>query len=500
MNLIPLLRLVASRVETHQLVHELIRIKVGGPKGIEMYEGFISGKFATEEEAAHALFNSDTDNKFYIRIRSALRNALLSAFFHFDYRKEHFPEMWKAEYDCNKLLFQAKIFIREGERTYGVNLLERVVAEAEPYAFTNILMEAYGLLRSHSGINGKVALVEFYTRKLEALYQQHNAENEVNRITHEVQANTLKSAKNRKLYMETFYKNLKRVEEIKEDFDTPFVNNAYFFLSSTFNYYIGNFSRNLEVCNQMEEKYQALEGFRNSMRYTDVIVNKSSALLRLGRYKEGISYVNQHLSYFVSGSPNWYLVLEEKFMMAMYMGDYLEAADLLRSVAPWRKELRMTELTRERWILMAAYLSLVQELPSHYQFYTRYFTENVEISKDKMGYNLAILILQIVYKLRKRDLDGATYAIEALNKLLLRAKNHLDKPRLNSFMQLLTRLPVYGHDAAELEEQTKRNLKKLQINQPFNHAYSENEIIPYEHLWELIKDSYLPNYVGAANR
>jgi hypothetical protein len=248
----------------------------------------------------------------------------------------------------------------------------------------------------------------------------------------------------------------------------------------------------------MEEKYETLEGFRNSMRYTDVIINKAGALLRLGRYKEGIGYINQKLNHFVSGSPNWYLILEEKFMMAMYSGDYLEAADLLRSVAPWRKELRMTELTRERWILMAAYLSLVQELPSHYQFYTKYFTENVEISKDKMGYNLAILILQIVHKLKKRDLDGATYAIQALNKLLLRAKNHLDKPRLNSFMQLLTRLSQYGHDAAELEEQTKRNLKKLYLTQPFNNAYSENEVIPYEHLWELVKDSYLSTSVGVS--
>jgi hypothetical protein len=498
MNLIPLLRLVASRVETHQLVHELIRIKVGGPKAIEMYEGFVNNTFTTEEEAAKALFNSDTENKFYIRVRSALRNALLSAFFHFDYRKDQFPEMWKAEYDCNKLLFQAKIFIREGERQYGVSLLDRVVADAEPYSFTNILMEAYGLLRSHSGINGKVALVDFYSKKLEALYEQHNAENEINRITHEAQANTLKSAKNRKQYMATFYKNLKRAEEIKNQFDTPFINNAYFFLSSTFNYYVGNFSRNLVVCNQMEEKYETLEGFRNSMRYTDVIINKAGALLRLGRYKEGIGYINQKLNHFVSGSPNWYLILEEKFMMAMYSGDYLEAADLLRSVAPWRKELRMTELTRERWILMAAYLSLVQELPSHYQFYTKYFTENVEISKDKMGYNLAILILQIVHKLKKRDLDGATYAIQALNKLLLRAKNHLDKPRLNSFMQLLTRLSQYGHDAEELEEQTKRNLKKLYLTQPFNNAYSENEVIPYEHLWELVKNSYLSTSAGVA--
>jgi hypothetical protein len=75
-------------------------------------------------------------------------------------------------------------------------------------------------------------------------------------------------------------------------------------------------------------------------------------------------------------------------------------------------------MAKERWALYRSYLYFVNPSESLYTDFTYQTLINAvpEYSKDKQGFNVAILILQYLYFLKKRDLESLLHRIEAMRK------------------------------------------------------------------------------------
>ena len=111
-----------------------------------------------------------------------------------------------------------------------------------------------------------------------------------------------------------------------------------------------------------------------------------------------------------------------------------------------------------------------------------------EYSKDKQGFNVTILILQYLYFLKRKDTDSLLHRIEAMRKY---AGTHLKdnfSDRTKSLFKLLMLVVKEDFRATQCRKKGRYLYEKLQTISPPGDAYAEIEIIPFEHIWEIILD------------
>jgi hypothetical protein len=109
-----------------------------------------------------------------------------------------------------------------------------------------------------------------------------------------------------------------------------------------------------------------------------------------------------------------------------------------------------------------------------------------EYSKDKQGFNVAILVLQFLYYLRAEDTDMLSYLIEGLKKYAGRHLQENFSKRSVYFFKLLMMVVKADLDYVESQKKGRVLYEKLQATPVPGDAYAEIEIIPYEQLWAIV--------------
>ncbi len=109
-----------------------------------------------------------------------------------------------------------------------------------------------------------------------------------------------------------------------------------------------------------------------------------------------------------------------------------------------------------------------------------------EYSRDKRGYNVAILIFQLVHYLQQRLLEPVLVRLERLRKYQQRHLRDAATLRSRTFLRLLLLLPEAEFDPKELAQRDKALLTTLRQAPLAGEADAEVELIPYENLWKLI--------------
>ena len=121
----------------------------------------------------------------------------------------------------------------------------------------------------------------------------------------------------------------------------------------------------------------------------------------------------------------------------------------------------------------------------------KYLNEVPIFSMDKRGYNIPILIVQILLLIHEKKYEQLTDRMEAIEKYTTRYIKKDENFRSNCFIKMLLQIPKRNFHRVAVERHAKKYFDKL-ISVPLsiaNQAY-EVEIIPSnEHLWEYILES-----------
>jgi hypothetical protein len=107
-----------------------------------------------------------------------------------------------------------------------------------------------------------------------------------------------------------------------------------------------------------------------------------------------------------------------------------------------------------------------------------------EYTRDKRGYNVAILVFQLLHYLQQRVLEPVLARLERLRKYQQRHLRDQAALRSRTFLRLLLLLPEAEFDPDELEEHSQKLLVQLREAPLVGEAEAQIEIIPYEDLWE----------------
>ncbi|MBK8502551.1 MAG: hypothetical protein IPL46_10235 [Saprospiraceae bacterium] len=223
--------------------------------------------------------------------------------------------------------------------------------------------------------------------------------------------------------------------------------------------------------------------------------NRLMALIQLKRYSEGQVEANRCISVFEENSVRWYTAHHFYFLFLMHTQKFVQA-NLIRDRVIFSKEFGQQYQNREEtWYLLGAYLyylilngylSISKNSPLLDFRIKKFLNELPVFSMDKSGYNIPILIIQILIQIREKEYDDLTSKIEAIEKYTSRYLRKDNNYRSNCFIKMLLQIPKQNYDREAVIKHTKNLLERLRAmplqkaKQPF-----EIEIIPYEDLWEM---------------
>lgn len=213
------------------------------------------------------------------------------------------------------------------------------------------------------------------------------------------------------------------------------------------------------------------------------------ALLRTRQYETGLALAKGYFHRLEPQSFNWFAFMENYLLLALHAGKYKLAGELLqRSVEnPFFDEIQ--QRAKERWELYRKYLLLMNDvLPGRLQvdLPRKIFTELIALPKDKAGFNLSLLVLDIMQGFSSISIDDYEPQAERIRKYIVKylRGEKAERPRL--FLRLLLLAIKNELDFDRTKEAGENQFGKLSHAAPPGDAYAEVEIVPYEHLWEAV--------------
>ena len=117
----------------------------------------------------------------------------------------------------------------------------------------------------------------------------------------------------------------------------------------------------------------------------------------------------------------------------------------------------------------------------------RFFNSIVYINKDKVGNNLALLILQVIYFLEKKNFDLVLDHLESLNSYNYRYLRKDESARSQYFVKMLHALSDGNFHINAVNRKSKKWVDLLKKEKTsISREGLRSEFIPYETLWEII--------------
>ena len=114
------------------------------------------------------------------------------------------------------------------------------------------------------------------------------------------------------------------------------------------------------------------------------------------------------------------------------------------------------------------------------------FIEVLGLPKDKAGFNLSLLVLDVIKSFTNKSIDDYEPQAERIRKYSIKYMRgeKAERPRL--FLRLLLLAIKEELDFARTREAGGNLSVKLSQANPPGDAFAEVEIVPYENLWEAV--------------
>ncbi|RNI27446.1 hypothetical protein EFA69_15045 [Rufibacter immobilis] len=449
-----------------------------------LYDEIVNGKITDDHTGYSILYKSGQDGKGLKMIKSRLRKKLMNQLFFLD---EDNDDIGAAiEQSCLTKYYQAKVLVDSGANDLAAPILHQVIKKAKEFDFNYIVsLCTRTLLQVYMNLNERS---KFYKVKeqLEKIAPRLEADQESEILFMEAKVELSYSVSARKNYLTKVKPVIERLLTIWTEARTFKAFNNYYRLSVWLHELQGNFEDIITLTNQFNELTADNDAFakRFDIKFNQFI--QVYAYLRCKRLEEGLALANTYYSSFDQSSNNWFAYMENYILLAIHAKKYDVAHLLLHQVQtnPFIK--KINKLAQERWVIFEAYLHFVAPQSEQPTKWITLLQNAQNYSKDKEGFNVAILILQVMYYLEIVDFEALEYRVESLKKY---AQNHFKdsfSERSRTFFKLLAVLVRSNFDPLVTQKKGQYLYTKLQRTPTPGDAYAEIEIIPYEHLWELI--------------
>lgn len=470
----------------------------GDTKLASLYDGIVSGSYATDCDAQGHLYPGEDSTNSYRKLKSSLKKQLKEAVLLFDERKPDFNDYQKAYYQCHKEWAAVKILLGRNAREVAVDIAQSLLNRSRKYEFSDLAMDMASVLRLHYGARmGDGEKFQIYNnllkeyRKLFFLEQEAQEAyidlviNYVNNRSPKSEQHTRAKAASDRLHAAIAGKESRQLQLYVYLIDLMVCTTVY------------NYSGALQVCQE------AIEYFENKP-YCDKLplqifyYQELVCYIQLCQFNEGKEVADKCLEFMVEGSFNWFKYQELYFILAMHTSEYENGVRIFEEATQHPRFSFLPENVREIWKIYEAYLYFlktldkIQEMPQSTDGYnsfrlSRFLNEVIVFSKDKSGLNAAILIAQIMTLISEKRHEEAIDRLDTTQQYCYRYLKTEHTRRTYYFLKMMLKIPHLGFNKEAILQKTQKILDQLKATplEVANQAV-EVEIIPYEVLWEYL--------------
>ncbi len=450
----------------------------------EMYEGFSDGRFKNDEDAARALFGKGPDYPYYFEVKAKFRDQLLKNLFHLNLKSGKSSHYYRLRADTELSLQQAKLLLGMGQKYNAIWLFKRILKVAESYHYTSIMKDCYKNLRNQMVYEANVKKYNEYQEKWLNCKEIENAEEEAEELINQIRVRSQKSVKELKGTMLFSKQALKIISDYKTNFNTPILISQYYSIANSYYFRTSQWEKQLDLATEIDEESKKYPDKFAAVRLQGNHISKLYALILLNRIEEGLAYVENVLGEYSDDSINYYIILEDYYLLHMRAGNYEQALKIVNDATENKYFELVPKISRERWDIYREYaLFFCDEISNNDIALINYFPE---YSKDKIGFNLQILILQIIILLRDNKFDMLLNHIEKLRIYEIRQISKSENRRAQYFLRLIRQLASQDLNYEKCKKQGNKYYNLLKKFPEKEQPYTEVEIIPYETLWKTI--------------
>lgn len=459
-------------------------------KETTLYENIKSGTYQTDEQAAQDLYGKAPNCQSYVMLKSRLRQKMLNHLFFLNLDKSQYRISEVYELECRQLLYQARVLALQHEHFMAKKLLIRTFKLAKEAEFTSIVVNCLELMIFVFSADHKFANFKKAEKLIKHYQTKSILEQEAYIIYYKarmIMAGSTTAGIN--TYLPNLVVVISKLKQFWKQTKSHTIFEHYYRLYIVHLEYSGSFERIIDLTSKNIEPNRQSKHYnpKRSDSWFDKFICVY-AYLRTKQYSEGINLCHQCVHTLNRSSCNWFAFMENYYLLAMYSYQYDLSMHVLNEVSQNTFFGKISEAAKERWAMFRVFVELIHPPPSQPKYPTIQSLLAVTpiYSKDKLGFNIILLLLQFLYHLKADEREGLIYLTENLKKY---AANQLDN-QLNNCSILLVRLLLlvtrHEFDAAKCRRKGQALYEQLQTTPVAPGACCEAEIIPHEHLWEFV--------------
>lgn len=464
----------------------------------KLYKGIVEGEYETDEDAVRDLYPSNQVNGSYKKLKYRLQNRLVNSVFFIDVNKPNYNDTQRAFYISQKSLAAIEILLGRGARKVAIEMAEKTLRQTLKFEFTEISINLLKKLSRHYGLHDKnKKKFEQYTQLsqiyLEIFYAETIAEQLHTKLG--IHIDNQKTISKEVIVLAQNYS--KQLETYLDNVDSnKFLIIAYLIFSIRYEI-VHDYRNVLEVCNEALKKFEKKPNTRpiSIFLFTSKKIN---CLIQIKEYNKAEQEILSALKLVPEGTINWFNTNEKYIRMNFHLKNYKKAFEIYTKITTNFGFQLTYKNTIEIWKIYEAYCNFFIEnkkidlSKSNYKQekkfrINKFLNEVPTYSADKRGYNIPILIIQVLFLLQQKKYNRIIDKVEALNVYCYRHLKKDDTFRSNCFIKMLLLLPKCDFHRVAVERKSKVLRAKLaSVPLEIARQSAEIEIVPYEDLWEIV--------------
>lgn len=491
-DLLELARIVTKRkLKPVELLNE---VESGKEKSKiqEFYDLLQEGKVEDEDEAAQLLYGTDKQASSYQKLRSVVKNRMISALFLIDLKQASYKDRQRAYYECYRDWAAAKMLFGKQARTAAITISRKLLKVARQFEFTELLVDILQTLRVfHATIEGDFKKYEKYNtelKQMQALWMQENRAEELYLELSIAFVNTKATRAGLQEKARAYYRS---IEQLLQEYDSYRLHLCGRLIEVSEHTVVNDYAQTIGVCERAIAFFKG-KRFEAPIPLQIFYYQQAICFLQFRRFDEAAQAAEHSSDFIEPGTFNWFKLKELLMLLYMHSERYEQAFTEVEEVLAHIGFSALPENVQETWKIAQAYCHFlgkagqIKELSDSTFRLARFLNEMELFSRDKKGMNIHLLLLELLLQIADGHYGALIDRVEAMDKYRTRYLGEEELRRSNHFLKMLLHLPKNAFDRAKAQEKAAEDHEAL-LALPIelaNQAYTA-ETIPYEKLWEL---------------
>jgi hypothetical protein len=487
-NLIKLVNVVAKHKQRQYPLLEFRDLDESSSMESIFFRNVRTGVVTTDEKAAQVLYGTSEKDDRYRMLKSRLKEKLLNHLYFLEFKVGIEKAVEQAEQECLQLLYQAKMLILTGEHTVAEPLVKKGLRLADRYEFTAMQIRSLEYLIRIYSHNCQPYYFRDSSQCLKEARALYAIEADASERFYFVKMLLLKSVSSRKKHNDRAVDEIADLRKLWLETKSYNIFECMFELILVHKGVTGAYTDLVQILSKLqagEDQKIALNENRFNMARNKTLL--MHAYLKSRSYKEGLRFAAIHMKDFEVGTLVWFAFIEQYFLLAVHSRDKKLASDIVHEAFDVRRIRKLTVRGKEMWKLYRAYLDLIY-YRGHYlkSGYARSIRNVPDYEKNEEAYNVALLILQLVYYLCQRDHNKMKHRWKHLRRYLANYFEGNFSHRCRIFIELVGLVVEDELDDELRNKKIGKLVEKLSATAPVRNTFQEIEIVPYEDLWNYV--------------